>query len=124
VPDELIHFTPTTPDRGRELALNFFSRHPSATAAFIASEEVALGFLAGMQRTGRRAVRDFAIITYGGSSLHDFFDPPLSSYNYPNFIIGQKITELLLRSMAGEAPSSLVELVHAEFRDRGSQFVD
>jgi LacI family transcriptional regulator len=124
VPNELIYFTPTTPDRGRELAVNFFSRHSSTTAAFIASEEIALGFLAGLQSTGRRAIRDFAIITYGGSSLHDFFDPPLSSYNYPNFIIGQKIAELLLRSIEGQAPSSLIEIVHAEFRDRGSQFID
>lgn len=57
------------------------------------------------------------------TALHDFFDPPLSSYNYSNAAIGQRATDLLLRLMAGEPPAGLSEVIAAEFLDRGSQFL-
>lgn len=121
VPDTLIHFAATTPNSGQEIAKNIASWHPDATGAFVASEEAALGFLAGLRMKGRQAGRDFALVTYGGTTLHDFFNPPLSSYYYSNYLIGERLASLLHRSMAGEDFSKLSELVQAEFVDHGSQ---
>ncbi|PZM10905.1 hypothetical protein CPY51_21820 [Rhizobium tubonense] len=123
VPDKLIHFTPTTPNSGQEVATNIAAWHPEATAAFVASEEAALGFLAGLRLVGRQAGRDFAIVTYGGTKLHDFFNPPLSAFYYSNYLIGERLAALLQRSIAGEDPATLRELVVAELVDHKSQFL-
>ena len=121
VPDNLIHFAATTPDQGRELAKNVIAWHPEATAAFIGSEEAALGFLAGLQLVGRHAGRDFGVLTYGGSMLHDFFNPPVSAFYFSNYTIGQRLADLLLRAIKGEDFSTLREVVQATFFDHGSQ---
>ena len=123
VPDNLIHFTPTTPNSGRDIATNIAAWHPEATAAFVASEEAALGFLAGLRIAGREAGRDFAIVTYGGTKLHDFFNPPLSAFYYSNYLIGERLAGLLHRSIAGEDVTDLRELLAAEFIDHRSQFL-
>ncbi len=123
VPDTLIHFAATTPNSGKELARNISAWHPEATAAFVASEEAALGFLAGLRIVGRQAGRDFAIVTYGGTKLHEFFNPPLSSFYYSNYAIGERLAALLHRSIGGEDPAMLKELVNAEFIDHGSQLL-
>jgi LacI family transcriptional regulator len=121
VPDNLIHFAATTPDQGRELAKNVVVWHPEATGAFIASEEATLGFLAGLQLVGRQAGRDFGILTYGGSMLHDFFNPPISAYYFSNYLIGQRLADLLLRAINGDDFVTLREVVQAEFFDHQSQ---
>jgi LacI family transcriptional regulator len=121
IPDNLIHFAATTPNSGQELARNIVSWHPEASGAFVASEEAALGFLSGLRIVGRQAGRDFALITYGGTKLHEFFNPPLSSFYYSNYVIGERLAALLHRSMKGEDPATLRELVQAEFIDHGSQ---
>lgn len=121
VPDNLIHFAATTPNSGQEIAKSIVAWHPDATAAFVASEEAALGFLAGLRIAGRQAGRDFALITYGGTSLHDFFNPPLSSFYYSNYVIGERLAALLHRAINGDDFAGLHELVQAEFIDHGSQ---
>jgi LacI family transcriptional regulator len=121
VPDTLIHFAATTPNSGYELAKNIVAWYPEATGAFVASQESALGFLAGLRAVGRQAGEDFALITYGGMKLNEFFNPPLSSFYYSNYLVGEYLATLLHRSMAGEDPATLRELLQAEFIDHGSQ---
>jgi LacI family transcriptional regulator len=120
VPDALIHFTATTPNSGRDLAKNLLVWHPEATAAFVASEEAALGFVAGLHQSGRQVGRDFGLLTYGGTDLHDFLNPPVSAFYRSNIDIGERLAELLTRAMAGEAPQQLTALVTADFVDHGS----
>lgn len=121
VPDNLIHFTTATPDNGREMAKRVAALNPEATAAFVASEEAALGFLAGLHDAGRQAGRDFALITYGGTALPDFFNPPLSSFYYSNHAIGERLAVLLCRAIDGDDPGDLREIMRAEFVDHNSQ---
>ncbi|MBB6487339.1 LacI family transcriptional regulator [Rhizobium lusitanum] len=122
-PDDLIHCTATTPDNGREMAKHVIATNPEATAAFVASEEAALGFLAGLRDVGREAGRDFALITYGGTALPDFFNPPLSSFYYSNHAIGERLAAFLHRAIAGEDPADLREVVRAAFVDHQSQIL-
>ncbi|MDE1994513.1 MAG: substrate-binding domain-containing protein [Rhizobiaceae bacterium] len=121
VPDNLIHFVATTPDSGQELAKNIVAWHPDASGAFVASEEAALGFLSGLREAGREAGKDFALLTYGGTRLHDFFNPPLSAFYYSNFLIGERLASLLLRAIGGDDLADLREVVQAEFVDHNSQ---
>ena len=123
VPDNRIFFGATTPDTGKELAHKVLGWHPQATAAFVGSEEAALGFLSGLRDLGRSVPDDFALVTYGGSRLHDFFNPPLSTYYYPNLVIGQRLADLLQRSIGGEDAAGLRELVQAEFVEHRSEYL-
>ena len=122
-PDDLIHFTAGTPDNGRELAKHVVTQNPEATAAFVASEEAALGFLAGLRDAGRHGGQDFALITYGGTALPDFFNPPLSTFYYSNHAIGERLAACLSRAITGDDPSELREIVQAEFVDHNSQLL-
>jgi LacI family transcriptional regulator len=123
VPDDRISFIATTPDSGREAMLHALSSFPDATSAFVASDEAALGVVAGLAEKGRTVGVDFSLITYGGSRLNDFYNPRLSTYHFPNFVIGQKLAELLSRSMSGEDASGLQELVQADFVKRSSEVI-
>ncbi|RAX40901.1 hypothetical protein DQ393_13895 [Rhizobium tropici] len=121
VPDDCIHFTSATPDNGREMAKRIAVQKPEASAAFVASEEAALGFLAGLRDAGRQAGKDFALITYGGTALPDFFNPPLSTFHYSNHAIGERLAAFLHRAIAGEDSADLREVVRAAFVDHQSQ---
>jgi LacI family transcriptional regulator len=121
VPDNFIHFTATTPDSGQELAMNIVDWHPGATGAFVASEEAALGFLAGLRSRGRLVGRNFGLVTYGGTNLHDFFNPPISAFHFSNYVIGERLAALLERALAGEDPAILRQVVKAGFVDHHSQ---
>ncbi len=121
LPDDSIHFTTATPDNGRGMAKHIAAQNPTATAAFIASEEAALGFLAGLRDAGRQAGKDFALITYGGTALPDFFNPPLSTFHYSNHAIGERLAAFLHRAIGGENPADLHEVVRAAFVDHQSQ---
>lgn len=123
VPDDLIHFSATSPNSGVELAKTILRWHPGATAAFVASDEAGIGFIATMRAAGREIGRDFGLLTYGGSNLHDFLSPPTSAFYYSNYLIGEQLASLLDRAIAGEEPARLKSVVQANFIDHGSQFV-
>jgi LacI family transcriptional regulator len=122
VPDERMVFTATTPDSGKKIATETLARHPQVTSAFVASDEAALGFVAGLAGLGRKVGQDFSVLTYSGSQLYGFYNPPLSTYYFPNFVIGQRLGDLLYRSILGEKASDLTEVVRASFVERGSEF--
>jgi LacI family transcriptional regulator len=122
VPDERMFFTATTPDSGKKIAVDALAKYPQVTSAFVASDEAALGFVSALADFGRKVGEDFSILTYSGSRLHDFYNPPLSTYYFPNFIIGQRLSDLLYRSMQGEPASGLIEIVRASFVERRSEF--
>jgi LacI family transcriptional regulator len=123
VPDDLIHFTTTTPDSGEGIAWDIVEWHPHATAAFVASQEAALGFLSGLRANGLEVGHSFGLVTYGGTKLHDFLNPPVSAWYFSNYVIGERLAALLKRRMEGEEAEALQELVTAEFVDHGSQLL-
>ena len=82
-----------------------------------------MGFLAGLRDAGRQGGQDFALITYGGTALPDFFNPPLSTFYYSNHAIGERLAAFLTRAIAGDDPAELREIVQAEFVDHNSQLL-
>jgi LacI family transcriptional regulator len=122
--ENTILFAALTPNNGQEIVGELFAKNPKATAAFIASEEAALGFVAGLREAGRAVYRDFSLITYGGSQLHRFLNPPISAFIYSHFYTGERLAEFLIRSIAGENPENLRQVDQAEFVDFGSQFLE
>lgn len=120
VRDDLIHFSATTPNSGFEIARTILRWYPDATGAFVASDESGMGLVAGMRQAGREIGRDFGLLSYGGSNLHDFVSPPISAFYYPNYLIGEEMAGLLEQAMARGNLTSLSTIVAAEFIDHGS----
>jgi LacI family transcriptional regulator len=116
-----IVFAEATPDSGRGIVPALLQARPDATAAFVTSEEAALGVIAGLAAAGRRPGRDVALVAYGGTRLHSFLNPPLSAFSYPHLRTGEHLARLLVRAIAGEDPAELHEEVQADFLDLGSQ---
>lgn len=113
-------FSAVTPNSGLEIAADLFAQRIFATAAFIASEEAALGFVAGAARVGVRIGMDFGVVTFGGTQLHQFVNPPLSAFKYSHFETGRRLADLLMRAIAGEDASALREIAEAQFVDNQS----
>lgn len=120
VPDELIHFSATTPQSGVDMAREVLLRHPESTGAFVASDEAGLGFITAMQQAGRQIGKDFGLITYGGARLHDFLNPPTSAFYYPHAGIADLLSEMLARAIEGEDYAQLGRVVPSEFVDHGT----
>jgi LacI family transcriptional regulator len=114
-------FAPITPDAGQRVAHELLRQAPDVTGAFMGSELAALGFVSGLLAQGRAVGRDFGLISYGGSRLHTFLNPPLSAFIHPHAAIGGRVAALLVRAIAGEPAASLQEIVQAEFVDLRSQ---
>ena len=113
-------FSAVTPNSGLEIAADLFAQRIFATAAFIASEEAALGFVAGSARVGVRIGMDFGVVTFGGTQLHQFVNPPLSAFKYSHFETGRRLADLLMRAIAGEDAWALREIAEAQFVDNQS----
>jgi LacI family transcriptional regulator len=118
-----ILFAAPTPNSGQEIGKELFAKNPNASAAFVASEEAALGLVAGLVAMGRCVGRDFGLLTYGGSQIHRFANPPLSAFVYSHFKTGERLAEFLIRSIAGDEAAALCEVTQAEFIDFKSQFL-
>lgn len=123
VPDELIHFSATTPQSGVDMAREVLRRHTESTGAFVASDEAGLGFITAMHQAGRRIGRDFGVVTYGGARLHDFLNPPTSAFYYPHSKIAELLAEMLVRAIDGEDYAGLRTVVQSSFVDHGSHIL-
>ena len=121
--DKSILCVANTANSGREVAATLFLIAPETSAAFIASDDTALGFVSGLVQNGRRVGKDFGIITYGGTRMHNYISPPLSAFVYPHFDTGQKLAMFLIRLIGGEDPATLTEVSVAEFYDLGSHVI-
>jgi LacI family transcriptional regulator, galactose operon repressor len=118
-----IFFSAVAPKSGQQIASQLIEQRSTSTAAFVASEEAALGFVAGLNEAGLRVGRNFGVVTYGGSQLHRFIIPPLSVFHFSQFDTGERLADLLLRSIAGENPKALQEVAPGDFVDYGSQLL-
>ncbi len=118
--DHSIICAANTANSGREVAVKILETSPVTSAAFIANDDAAMGFLSGLWQSGRRVPQDFGIITYGGTRMHSFMSPPLSAFIFPHFDTGQRLAMFLIRLIGGESADMLREVSVAEFIDLGS----
>ena len=70
-------------EAGYEGAGRLLREHPDVTAAFVASDNQAIGFLAGLHQAGKRVPRDLAVVSFDGSPDGRFTIPPLTSVRVP-----------------------------------------
>lgn len=72
-----------TPADGRTGVRTLLRDHPEVTAAFCASDQLAIGALAALAETDRRAPGDLALVSFDGSPEAEFAVPALTTVTVP-----------------------------------------
>jgi LacI family transcriptional regulator len=89
---------------------SLLNERPRPTAAFIASDTVALGALHAVRRHGLRVPHDFAVVGFDDIPLASFLDPPLTTVRLPAYALGWAAADLLIRLISGEETDSSAQL--------------
>lgn len=105
---------------GRELTRDLMTQPERPTAILCINDSTAIGALAACRELGLVVGRDVSVVGFDNSEQSTFTDPPLSTIDVPVYEIGQKLADMLLRRMEGEAPENLQILEIPEWVPRES----
>ncbi len=83
-------------------AMDALLRRATFTAAFVASDVLALGAMGAIRAAGRRIPRDVSIVGFDDIPLAAHFDPPLTTVELPAYGLGEAAGNMLLSLIAGE----------------------
>ncbi len=92
-------------DSGRLAALAWLELAGDSrpTAMFLASDAMACGFIAEVQRHGISVPRDVSVVGFDDIELVAHVSPPLTTIRQPRAALGRVAAERLLRRLRGEA---------------------
>jgi LacI family repressor for deo operon, udp, cdd, tsx, nupC, and nupG len=90
-------------ESGLEQTLALLGAGPRPTALFCFSDEMAMGALEALRRSGLRCPQDISLIGFDDIRYAQHLDPPLTTVSQPMDRIGQEVVRLLLEILAGEA---------------------
>lgn len=91
-----------TPASGFSAMSALLQLSPRITAAFVASDVVAMGAMLAIKRARLRIPEDIAIVGFDDIPLAEFFDPPLTTVHLPAYGLGWAAGERLIRLIQGE----------------------
>jgi DNA-binding LacI/PurR family transcriptional regulator len=91
-----------TPASGFSAMSALLQLSPRITAAFVASDVVAMGAMLAIKRAGLQIPEDIAIVGFDDIPLAEFFDPPLTTVHLPAYGLGWAAGERLIRLIQGE----------------------
>jgi LacI family transcriptional regulator len=73
-------------------------------AIFIGSDRLTINCMSILKKLGVKVPDDLALAGFTNSDVVDLFDPPLTVVRQPAFQIGQKATELLIKTIESKWP--------------------
>lgn len=91
-----------TPMSGHAAMLALLARAPDLTAAFVASDVLALGAIGAAREAGLRVPDDLSIVGFDDVPLAAYFDPPLTTIRLPAYELGFRAGRMLVRQIGGE----------------------
>jgi LacI family transcriptional regulator len=98
-PDELVAEAAFDAPSGHEAMAGLLAR-TTFTAAFVASDVVALGAIGALRDAGMSVPRDVSVVGFDDIPLAGYFDPPLTTVRLPAFELGQAAGRALLDRIA------------------------
>ncbi|GAA1917207.1 LacI family DNA-binding transcriptional regulator [Streptomyces sodiiphilus] len=98
--DALVAPADFTEEGGRVAMRALLERRPALDAVFAASDVMAAGALAELNRRGRRVPDDVAVVGFDDSIVARHTDPPLTTVRQSVEEMGRTITRLLLQEIA------------------------
>ncbi|OEH91795.1 catabolite control protein A [Bacillus solimangrovi] len=117
--DNLVSHADYTYDSGLESAQNFLELDDKPTAIFVATDEMALGVIHGVQDRGINIPEEIEVIGFDNTRLAVMVRPQLSTVVQPMYDIGAVAMRLLTKYMNKEnVEEHIVVLPHRiEYRD-------
>ncbi len=100
---------------GEAAAERLLAGAPDLDAVFVASDLMAQGVLAALQRAGRRVPEDVAVGGFDDSPAALATQPPMTTIRQPWGRISAEMVRVLLAQIGGEDPAAVIlptELVH------------
>lgn len=109
-------------DSGRAAAAEWLAQPPEErpTAVFLASDAMACGFIAEVQRHGLSVPRDLSVIGFDDIELVSHVWPPLTTIRQPRRLIGRAAAERLLRRLETRDTEDDDTILPVELVVRGS----
>jgi LacI family transcriptional regulator len=92
------------PLTGYQHAIELLSRPDRPTAIFCANDKMAAGALAAAAELGLSVPDDISILGYDDEELSRYTNPPLSTVVLPNYEMGRRAVESLIRLSRGTRP--------------------
>jgi LacI family transcriptional regulator len=94
--EELVRFGDFQVESGYEQMKDLLSSGNSFSAAFIASDMVALGAKAAIRESGLEIPEDIAIVGFDDLPFSQFTDPPLTTVHIPAVELGKQACRMLI----------------------------
>lgn len=117
---DLVGGAAVTREDGRREAARLLAGPKPPTALVCATDMAALGAYAAITELGLEIGRDVSVIAYDGIPEGAYAVPPLTTFEVDSRRAGERLAQLLIRRIRGEAPEDLRETAHARLRVRAS----
>jgi DNA-binding LacI/PurR family transcriptional regulator len=109
---------------GHTLGARWRSHGPAGvTAAFVANDLIAIGFLRGLDDAGMCVPNDLAIAAFGGTELSRYTRPSLTTVDHRRAEVGQIGTETLVGLIEGRPAAQLERVLPVTLTIRESSVV-
>ncbi len=90
---------------GYATTLEALARRLDFTAVFAANDQMALGALAALKRSGRRVPDDVSVVGFDATPESAYYDPPLTTVRQDFVRLGERSVDRLVQLIAGEPPA-------------------
>lgn len=104
LPDDAVVRAPWSAAGGRAAADRLLDAHPGVTAAFVSSDQQAVGLLSGLHARGVGVPGDLALVSFDGAPEAEFTVPPLTTVSVPMAQMAASAVRQLLHDEAAPAP--------------------
>jgi LacI family transcriptional regulator len=95
--DRLVRYGDFDANSGYHQMRSLLESEIQFTAAFIASDSVALGAIAAIRERGLKIPQDIALVGFDDIPIARYFDPPLTTIHLPAIELGRRASELLIK---------------------------
>lgn len=109
-----------TEKSGRELAHRLLDQPDPPTAIMAGNDLMAFGVMSAVHERGLRVGGDVAVGGFDDVPLAEYIHPGLTTIRQPIYAIGQRLTDMLLRIIAGETLKERAALLEPELIVRAS----
>ena len=107
-------------DSGYRMMVDLLDRQMAFTAAFVASDTVALGAKAALRERGLKIPEDIALVGFDDLPFARYTDPPLTTVRLPIPDLAHQAGEMLIRILNGDEPEQSQLILDTELVIRGS----
>lgn len=87
---------------GYDQMIKLLSLQSPPTAVFVFNDEMALGAIKAVKKSGMKVPEDIAVVGFDNINIASFFDPEITTIDQPKYEIGKVAMNLLLKLMNGE----------------------